>query len=86
MTQEQFNQCTKSLQRNLLLTKGSFLDERQSRNHDVMLYELDGFYAEAYFVKNTNKAVFFKSFTDTNLLEPYLTRVDISELINLATH
>lgn len=86
MTQEQFTRQTKAVQRNLLLTKGSFLDERQTRNHDVMLYELEDFYAEAYFVKNTNKAVFFKSFTDTDLLEPYLKTVDISELVSQAMH
>lgn len=86
MTQEQFNQLSKADQRNLLLTEGTFLEERQTRNHDVMLYEMDGFYAEAYFVKNTNKAVFFKSFADTALLEPYLNQIDIADLVQQTSH
>lgn len=81
MTNHQFNQLEKNEQRLRLLTEGTFLDERSTVRHDVMLYELDGFYIEAYFVKNTNKAAFFKTFTDTNLLEPYLEQMDIQDLL-----
>jgi hypothetical protein len=81
MNLRQFNQLTRKEQRVLLLTEGTFLDERSTLRHDVMLYELDGFYAEAYFIKDTNKASFFKTFTDPGYLEPYLQQIDLQDLL-----
>ena len=86
MTLQQFNQLTREEQRICLLTTGTFLDERSTLRHDVMLYELDGFYTEAYFIKNTNKAVFFKAFTETTYLEPYLKQIDLQDLLQTSLH
>lgn len=86
MTRHQFNQLDKSEQRICLLTKGTFLDERCTKRHDVMLYEIDGFYVEAYFVKNTNKAAFFKTFTDTQYLAPYLEQINLQDLFQQTFH
>ena len=86
MTQYQFNQLTRNKQRLCLLTEGVFLEERSTMRHDVMLYELDGFYAEAFFIKDTNKAAFFKSFTNTAYLEPYLQQIDLQHLFEPTSH
>lgn len=86
MTREAFNQLPKAEQRYQLLTQGTFLDERQTSRHDVMLYELHQFYAEAYFVQNTNKLSFFRSFTGTEGLEPYLQQMDITDMVQQTQH
>lgn len=86
MNLHQFNQLTRNDQRLCLLTEGIFLEERSTLRHDVMLYELDGFYAEAYFMKNTNKAAFFKTFTDTAYLEPYLQQINLQHLLEPTSH
>jgi hypothetical protein len=86
MNLRRFNQLSRNEQRLCLLTKGIFLDERSTLRHDVMLYELDGYYIEAYFLKNTNKAVFFKTFTDTVYLEPYLQEIDLQQLFEPSSH
>ncbi len=86
MTLHQFNKMDKKAQRTCLLMEGNFLDERQTLRHDVMLYELDGFYTEAYFLKNTNKLAFLKTFTDTSLLDPYLEQINLQELLQQISH
>jgi hypothetical protein len=86
MNLHQFNQLTRNEQRVCLLTEGTFLEERSTLRHDVMLYELDGFYVEAFFLKNTNKAAFFKTFTDTTYLEPYLQQINLRELFEPTSH
>ncbi|OLY90811.1 hypothetical protein SAMN05444008_12344 [Cnuella takakiae] len=86
MTRETFNQLPRNEQRLLLLTQGCFLEERQTSRHDVMLYQINQFYAEAYFVKNTNKLSFFKSFSGTEGLEPYLAQIDITDLLQQTHH
>lgn len=86
MTPHQFNQLEKNDQRLCLLTEGTFLDERSTLRHDVMLYEMDGFYSEAYFIKDTNKAAFFKTFTGTDALEPYLQQINLQNLLEQTHH
>lgn len=81
MTSKQFTQLTKPQQRIYLLTQGTFLAERQNSQFDLMLYELHGFYTEVAFVKHTNKVAYFKTFTGTKELEPYLAQISLDGLL-----
>lgn len=45
-----------------------------------MLYQVEGFYVELFFDEKMSEAIRIRSFDDTRHLEPYLRRVDVSEL------
>ena len=62
---------------------GTFLYVRKEANRDVVLYQLDGFYVEVFFDANAARQVTFRTFTDTDDLNPYLLEIDISEVEKL---
>lgn len=80
MTFEQFKALPKDIQRNVVKHCGVFLFGRQGVGVNVMLYQVEGFYVEIYFDDKMSEATRIKSFDDTVYLEPYLRRVDVSEL------
>lgn len=84
MTIWEFNKLTKQQQKILLLTKGAFIDERATETFDVMLYELDGIYAEVFFFSHSNKLAFIKALSSVDDLQPYLQAIDVSELLQEA--
>ena len=79
---QQFNNLSKQEQQNQLLKEGTFLAEREDGPFRVMLYQLDGFYVEVYFFNLYNKVAFLQSFSDTDVLEPYLQQMDMSSLLS----
>jgi hypothetical protein len=48
---------------------------------NVFLFQVDGFYVEVFYERKTQKAVLFKSFDDTDQLEPYLNKIDLLSLM-----
>lgn len=81
MSLKQFSRMDKAQQRIYLLTQGTFLAERRTGMYDLMLYELEGFYVEVAFYTRTNKVAFFKTFTNTDSLAPYLSNIDLDGLM-----
>jgi hypothetical protein len=81
MSLQQFSKLDKAQQRIYLLTQGTFLAERHTGMYDLMLYELDSFYVEAAFYKRTNKVAFFKTFDNTESLNPYLETINLDSLL-----
>lgn len=80
MTFQQFRSLPKDMQRNVVKHCGVFLFGRTGVGVNVMLYQVEGFYAEIYFDEKMSEAKHIRSFADTRLLEPYLRMVDVSEL------
>jgi hypothetical protein len=60
---------------------GELLGERISQGAKVLLYQIDAFYVEVYYVASLNKIAKMRSFSSTNLLKPYLEEIDISYLV-----
>ena len=60
---------------------GELLGERLSQGAKVLLYQIDAFYVEVYYVTSLNKIDKMRSFSSTNLLKPYLEEIDISCLV-----
>jgi hypothetical protein len=79
---QQFNTLSKQDQQNQLLKEGTFLAEREDGPFRIMLYQLDNFYVEVYFFNLYNKVAFLQSFSDTDVLEPYLEQMDINSMLN----
>lgn len=80
MTFQSFNLLNQAQQQKLLLKHGSFLDERNTGNYHIMLYQMEAFYVEVYFITSTGKSTFFRSFQSTEGLQPYLDKMDLKGL------
>ncbi len=81
MTRQQFNTLSKERQQEVVLQLGMFLSERTDGSFEIMLYQLENFYVEVYLISLYNKVALFRSFEDTELLQPYLAKIDISALL-----
>jgi hypothetical protein len=60
---------------------GELLGERIVQGAKVLLYQIDAFYVEVYYLASLNKILKMRSFSSTNLLRPYLKEIDISCLV-----
>lgn len=78
---QQFDTLSKEAQQAELLKNGTFLAERHDGPFRIMLYQLDGFYVEVYFFNLYNKVAFFQTFEDTDALQPYLSSMDVSAML-----
>lgn len=84
MTLTQFNKLSMEAQQNALLTKGVFIDERKDPPLRMMLYDMESFYVEVFFLSRFNKVAWFNAFRSTKKLDPYLQNVDVSVLLHEA--
>ena len=80
MTLHQFN-VTDEMQQAKAVERGTRIGERQDASHDILLYQIDDFYVEAYYCWKNNELVMFKSFSNPDLLQPYLRQINIDKLI-----
>ena len=55
---------------------------RDEGKFKVLLYQLSSFYVEVYYHKEHKEIKKLLPFEDTDLLAPYLNKIDISELID----
>jgi hypothetical protein len=51
---------------------------RSDNQHMILLYQLNNFYIEVYYHKKYNYISDFHAFEDTDQLEPYLRKIEIS--------
>ena len=82
MTLNQYNLMDQATQAHILSDYGVLLADRHDIGHVILLYQIDGFYVEVYYSRQSIKLVRFRSFSNTDELSPYLGRIDIEELIN----
>ncbi|MDB5250874.1 MAG: hypothetical protein JWP27_43 [Flaviaesturariibacter sp.] len=81
MTLQRFQCLSQQAQQDTVKHLGVFLGERVSRDMTVLLYGLNDFYSEIFRMRGSGAIVKVRSFTDTDLLEPYLAEIDIRELL-----
>lgn len=62
------------------ICQSSCIMKRQDDKFDYELFQIDGFYVEASFFLDTLIIDELKIFSDTELLKPYLTLININEL------
>ncbi|RYZ22201.1 MAG: hypothetical protein EOO16_10075 [Chitinophagaceae bacterium] len=87
MTVPQFKLLTSRQKKITVLRTGSFLCERKMGLLRKMLYQVDGFYVEIYFLRFGREALWYRCFDSTNALQPYLKQIDISGLLgSLSIH
>jgi hypothetical protein len=57
---------------------GVCIGGRTEEGYIVLLYQLCSFYIEVFYQKEYNFISEFKAFDDTELLEPYLKKIELS--------
>jgi hypothetical protein len=80
MTRQKFVSLPGAYKKSVLLRCASFIAERSNSLFRVMLYELDGFYVEIYFLRWSKKPFLYNTFRSTDRLNPYLRQIDLSSL------
>ncbi|MEI6950450.1 hypothetical protein V9K67_24925 [Paraflavisolibacter sp. H34] len=66
-----------------LLAEAVRLAHREDDRELVLLFQIDGFYVEVYRDKEQYDITRIRSFTSTDLLDPYLAGINISGIIGL---
>lgn len=61
--------------------EGVLLWERQSKNFRIYLYQLEGFYVELFFFKESGEFATIKPFDNMDELSPYLAEIDVGHLL-----
>jgi len=81
---KQYKNLPQTEQADVLLERGVYLEMiRQTSKMEVELYALEGFYVEVFFDRRTEEPLFIKAFRDMKYLEPYLTIIDIDQLVGV---
>jgi len=81
MTNYQFNALSEN-KKALAVWDGTFIGNREDDEHNILLYQIDSFYVEVYHHKELNEISRFRAFTTTTLLDPYLSQIDLLQLLN----
>jgi hypothetical protein len=82
MTSLYFEQLTEAKQTDVIWESGVFLDRRKDGFYNVLLFQLDDFYTEIYYHSHFNVIIKIVSFTDTDLLAPYLKKINLPSFFN----
>ena len=80
MTLQYFRKLSETHQFHRLLTEGVCVAERMTKDTQVLLFQMERFYVEVAFSKDTDEAVNARSFESTDELTPYLEAIDLSDL------
>lgn len=81
MTLKEFLLLTQDDQVRLLYLNGVYIGKRKLGKTIVVLYQLEGFYAEVYYQKYRRLIECFSCFADTARLEPYLAQINVEYLV-----
>lgn len=81
MTLRQFNRLDEIKQIEVIWNNGALIAGRKENSYKILLYQIGIFYVEVYYHVVYNQVVKLKSFSDTDLLEPYLKTINLSLLL-----
>jgi len=80
MTLYEFNQLDEMEQAEAVWS-GTHIADRQDEEHNILLYQIDGFYVEVYYHRDYNVIRRFRSFSSTAQLNPYLEQMSLKGLL-----
>ncbi|HYH14380.1 MAG TPA: hypothetical protein VD794_04120 [Flavisolibacter sp.] len=82
MTAQQFSCCSNTIQFEILRQAGVCLMKRRVRKTQTYLFSIDGFYVEVIQNRRNGDEFRLRSFDDVDQLDPYLSQIDISLVLN----
>jgi hypothetical protein len=80
MKDHQFNYMEEQEQTTAVWEKGVYLAERIEGFHRIKLYQLEDFYVEVCYHTHFNVIIKVNSFSDMDLLDPYLQAININSV------
>lgn len=80
MTLCEYNYLDQAEQFEALYDHGIHISDRADDDYCIILFQLDSFYIELYFHIEHNSLKKFRSFSNVDLIKPYLEQIDLSEL------
>jgi hypothetical protein len=81
MSQSEFRQLTDTEQIDLLYSEGVYIDKRKVGDTTIVLYQLNGFYIEVCYYKYRLLIAWIRCSESVQILDPYLDKMDIAELV-----
>ena len=81
MTLCEFSLLPEKEKTTLLYEQGVYIGKRKTGRITVLLYQLDGFYAEVYYRQYRQRIESIRLFADTARLDPYLAQIDVEHLV-----
>lgn len=81
MTLQEFKTLTKQKQYRVIRYTGVYLASRSLRGMKAELYQVDGFYLEAFYRMPGEELAFMKIFDNTLPLDPYLEHINVAGLL-----
>jgi len=82
MTAHEFSCCSHTLQFEILKQAGICLATGRSGRARTYLFAIDAFYVEVVQDRRNGNAFNLRSFDDVGQLDPYLSQIDISLVLN----
>lgn len=68
-------------QADIIQETGVMIGKRKDEYHNILLFQVEGFYAEIYYHSHFNVIIKIKTFSNTNNLEPYLQAINLDDLL-----
>lgn len=81
MTLYDFKLLTDNKQLDILYKQGVYIGKRKYGHEIVVLYQLEGFYVEVFYVKYRCYVHRLHCFHSTLLLDPYLEDINVEHLV-----
>ena len=82
MTATYFDQLSENKQTDVLWESGAYLDRRTEGYYNILLFQIEGFYAEVFYHAHFNVIIKIETFSDMDRLDPYLHKLDLLLLFN----
>ena len=81
MTLQEFNGLPDEEKASLLYDYGTYIGKRRLATTTVVLYQMEGFYAEVYYRQYRRIIEYISCFEGTARLDPYLLQIDVEHLV-----
>lgn len=81
MTLSQFDTLIEDEEKAKVVLQSVVIATREEPGLKIFLHQTPFFYVEAYFDLTKREVIRFKAFEETELLQPYLNSIDISNLL-----
>lgn len=75
-----FEQLQKDEQEEVVWQQGVLLDERTEKGFTILLFQIHAFYVEVFYNIYLNEIMRLKSFSSPTYLQPYLEKMDVSDV------
>jgi hypothetical protein len=81
MLLHQFKYEEKARKKEMLFENGIYLTNRFIKDFQILLFQINSFYVEVYVDREEEEIGYMRAFSNTDDLQPYLDKIDISGLV-----